>query len=86
MIMSQTNPRKPVLASLAGGILNGLIGIVRVVRTQRQLAELDRLDDRQLADIGLDRSDVREARLLRWRDDPTGLLSGARSQRAGRAR
>ena len=54
----------------------------RVVAARAALAELAALDGRELADIGLSRSDLRDATALRRDADPTGFLA----ERAGAKR
>jgi uncharacterized protein YjiS (DUF1127 family) len=78
--------RRSLGLALADAALGMAWRFVRYARGRRQLASLDRLEDRELADIGLDRSDVRQAQMLGWRDDPSGLLESARAGRIMRVR
>lgn len=48
----------------------------RLFNNRRQFAELKTWSDDQLKDVGLTRSDVRQAMALPFYVDPTSLLSG----------
>jgi uncharacterized protein YjiS (DUF1127 family) len=63
-----------IIPSLAGALGRILRGVAQAYRNRRQAAALARLDDRMLADIGLTRSDVRDAFAVPMWDDPTYLL------------
>jgi hypothetical protein len=57
-------------------ITRGVDGIVRAYEGRRILRQLARSDDRMLRDIGLDRSDLRNAASEPIYRDPTALLAG----------
>jgi len=61
--------------------------ILIAVKHRRVLSELASLDDRRLADIGLTRSDLRDARSQPLWHDPTRMLAGrAATRRVSRRR
>jgi uncharacterized protein YjiS (DUF1127 family) len=71
-------------------VAHGLGAIARAYEGRRVLRELARGDDRMLKDIGLDRSDLRNAAAEPLYRDPTELLAGhvgeARPRRRSRGR
>jgi uncharacterized protein YjiS (DUF1127 family) len=72
-----------VLAAAAGRRAGNLL---RVIRNRHASAMLARLDDRMLADIGLTRSDLRDAYAEPIWQDPTDVLARrARERRASRS-
>lgn len=52
----------PLSARLATGFATGLGSLIRVVERRRAYAQLSRLDDHLLRDIGLSRADVEDMR------------------------
>jgi uncharacterized protein YjiS (DUF1127 family) len=70
-------------AAFAENVLRGLREFMRVLGHRLDAAPLAKLDDRLLADIGLVRSDLRDAfsRPL-WRD-PTAVLASRVGRRGG---
>jgi uncharacterized protein YjiS (DUF1127 family) len=72
-------------------IARGVEGISRAYEGRQVLRQLARSDDRMLKDIGLDRSDLRNAAAEPLYRDPTALLAGhvgevrPRRGRSGRA-
>jgi uncharacterized protein YjiS (DUF1127 family) len=74
-----------VLADVLSPVVRVLKAIERVMRHRREANVLARLDRHMLADIGLTRSDVRDAFSTPIWDDPTALLSErAQERRLGR--
>jgi uncharacterized protein YjiS (DUF1127 family) len=63
-----------------------LLWPVRVIESRRVLATLGEMDDRDLADIGLSRQDLRDATALPLAGDPSPLLAGRAAEREARAR
>jgi uncharacterized protein YjiS (DUF1127 family) len=57
-------------------IARGVEGIARAYEGRRVLRQLARSDDRMLKDIGIDRSDLRNAASEPIYRDPTALLAG----------
>ena len=77
---TRTNTFKPVqlcggtFAAMAQVVVSRIRQVVMAVKHRRDIAILASFDDRMLADIGLNRSDLREAfGGPMWRD-PTALL------------
>jgi uncharacterized protein YjiS (DUF1127 family) len=70
------------LGALGGRLALSLQRIGRLVRNRRDVELLARFDDHMLADIGLTRSDVRDAYSQSLWRDPTDVLA----QRAGERR
>ena len=79
------NANIPVLPLAAGTLVRGfasllalvtywLKGIARVRRHRRQANQLAGLDRRMLADIGINRADLRDAFSEPFWEDPTALL------------
>jgi uncharacterized protein YjiS (DUF1127 family) len=66
-------------------VLNGMRKFARLMKNRRNARMLAGMDDRMLADIGLSRSDLRDAYAQPiWRD-PTDILAGrARDKRLHR--
>jgi len=74
------------VSSLVRVIGTGLQTVWRALKNRRDALMLARLDDRMLADIGLNRSDLRDAYAEPLWRDPTDLLAGrARDKRRYRA-
>ncbi len=61
-----------------------LAGVGRAFRNRRAAAGLARLDDHMLADIGLTRSDLRDAYSEPLWHDPTDLLASRAAERRAR--
>jgi len=73
------------IVAVAGIVTVRLRQILVAFRHRRDAAILASLDDRMLADIGLSRSDLREAfSEPLWRDPTVLLVSRVRQRRAGR--
>ena len=76
-VISISRPAGPwarMVSALAGAVMPRLRQIVRVYRHRSDAAVLAALDDRMLADMGLTRSDVRDAFAAPLWEDPTDLL------------
>jgi uncharacterized protein YjiS (DUF1127 family) len=54
---------------------------LRVFAARHALAQLGAMDDRELADVGLCRQDLRDATALRLRDDPTEMFAARAHER-----
>src|SRR5215472_4371060 len=63
-----------MVSALAGGVRLRLRELSRAYRHRNDAAVLAGLDDRMLADMGLTRSDVRDAFAAPLWEDPTDLL------------
>ena len=82
--ISTASPAIKVLAALAGRIGQGLKEFADRVKNRRDAFRLADLDDRMLADIGLNRSDLRDAYAgPLWRD-PSELLARRAVERRAR--
>jgi uncharacterized protein YjiS (DUF1127 family) len=79
-----TAPLGRVLWALAGRARRGLKQFAEKVRNRHDAMRLAELDDRMLSDIGLSRSDLRDAYALpAWRD-PSDVLARRAAERRGR--
>lgn len=78
--------REPALVrSVMALVLTGMRKFARALKNRRQAGMLARLDDRMLADIGLNRSDLRDAYAEPlWRDPTDKLATRAREKRCNR--
>jgi uncharacterized protein YjiS (DUF1127 family) len=86
LTISAAAPLGRVLWVLAGRARRGLKQLAEKVKNRRDAMRLVELDDRMLADIGLNRSDLRDAFALPpWRD-PGGLLARRVAERRGSRR
>ncbi len=71
-----------VFASVIAAVATGLRAIARAMKNRRDATMLAGMDDRMLADIGLTRSDLRDAYAEPLWRDPTDVLAGrARDKR-----
>jgi uncharacterized protein YjiS (DUF1127 family) len=79
-------PQAPsIVRSVLAVILAGLRTVSRALKNRRQAGMLAAMDDRMLADIGLNRSDLRDAYAEPLWRDPTDVLAGrARDRRLHR--
>ncbi|MFN3351368.1 DUF1127 domain-containing protein [Pseudorhodoplanes sp.] len=67
--------------------LNGMRSFARLLKNRRRARMLAAMDDRMLADIGLNRSDLRDAYAQPlWRDPTDVLADRARARRGSRSR
>jgi uncharacterized protein YjiS (DUF1127 family) len=82
----QRRHREPALVrSIAAIVLNGMRKFARAMKNRRNARMLAGMDDRMLADIGLTRSDLRDAYAEPLWRDPTDMLAGrAREKRCNR--
>jgi len=80
------SPYRPsTLALIAGATLGGLRKVARAFQHRREAVTLARMDDRMLADIGLTRSDLRDAYgQPLWTDPTTILAARAKERRSNR--
>ena len=77
---ARTSPS--VLARAFAVVANGLRTVSRALKNRRDAAMLAGMDERMLADIGLTRSDLRDAYAEPLWRDPTDILAGrARDKR-----
>jgi uncharacterized protein YjiS (DUF1127 family) len=70
-----------VFASAVAALVTGLRAIARALKNRRDAAMLAGMDDRMLADIGLTRSDLRDAYAEPLWRDPTDRLADRVSER-----
>jgi uncharacterized protein YjiS (DUF1127 family) len=82
----QTRRREPAMVRVAFAIaLNGMRKLARLLKHRRDARMLAGMDDRMLGDIGLTRSDLRDAYAQPLWRDPTDVLAGrARDKRINR--
>jgi uncharacterized protein YjiS (DUF1127 family) len=86
-LSSNFAPLGHLVASIAVAIGRGLQQAARAYKNRGDAAMLARLDERMLADIGLTRSDLRDAYAEPlWRDPTSILASRAGERRANRRR
>ena len=71
---------------LGASIRHRLAAIGRAMKNRRDAAKLAGLDDHMLADIGLTRSDLRDAYAEPLWHDPTDVLASRASERRTRKR
>jgi uncharacterized protein YjiS (DUF1127 family) len=85
LTISAAAPLGRVLWVLAGRARRGLKQLAEKVKNRRDAMRLVELDDRMLADIGLNRSDLRDAFAeLPWRDPSDMLARRAAERRVSR--
>ena len=86
LTISAAAPWARALAALAGRAGRGLKRIAERIKNRRDAMRLVDLDDRMLADIGITRSDLRDAYSgSPWRD-PSELLARRATERRVRSR
>ncbi|PYE46494.1 uncharacterized protein DUF1127 [Rhizobium sp. PP-WC-2G-219] len=71
---------KPAVLRLSA-LTQGLMTVWRLLKNRRATGHLHDLDDRQLADIGLSRNDVRDATMSAFFEDPSRHLTRAARER-----
>jgi uncharacterized protein YjiS (DUF1127 family) len=87
LAISTAAPLGRALAALAGRARRGLKRFAERVKNRHDAMRLAALDDRMLADIGLRRSDLRDAYSeLPWRDPSDMLARRAAERRLSRPR
>src|SRR5262245_57626231 len=69
------------VTALGGRLAQRVKQVVRSIRNRRDAAKLARLDDRMLADIGVTRSDLRDAYSESLWRDPTDVLARRAAER-----
>jgi len=85
LTISTATPLARALAALAGRAGRGFKRIAESIKNRRDAMRLAELDDRMLADIGLSRSDLRDAFAAPpWRDPADLLERRAAERRRGR--
>lgn len=82
----QRRRHEPALVrAITAVALNGMRKLARALKNRRNARMLAGMDDRMLADIGLTRSDLRDAYAEPLWRDPTDVLAGrAREKRCNR--
>ncbi len=85
--LTAASPVTRALNSVAGVVAFSLFSIVRAIKNRHDARMLAGLDERMLKDIGLTRSDLRDAYAEPiWRDPTTILVERAGERRAHRRR
>ena len=74
-------PAEPAAPSKFASVLRILAWPLRVLAERRAMAQLGAMDDRELADIGLRRQDLRDATALSLSEDPTKMLAARAAER-----
>lgn len=72
------------LAVAGQAVVRGVSRLGRAIRNRLEASALARLDDHMLADIGLTRSDLRDAYSEPLWHDPTDVLAGRAAERRTR--
>jgi uncharacterized protein YjiS (DUF1127 family) len=84
MSIHETNQRSSASSSAWALAMNPLVavflGVERILTWRRELAELSKLDDALLKDIGLSRADVERAHAMPVGADPWRLLDDVRGR------
>ena len=84
LTVSAATPVARALAILASRARRGLKQLAEKVKNRHDAMRLAELDDRMLADIGLSRSDLRDAYALPLWRDPSDVLARRAADRRGR--
>ena len=69
------------LSAVGAGVTRGFAALSRAIKNRRAATALAGLDDHMLADIGLTRSDLRDAYSEPLWHDPTDVLVGRAAER-----
>ena len=83
LTISAAAPSGRVLWDLAGRVRRGLKQLAEKVKNRHDAMRLAELDDRMLSDIGLNRSDLRDAYALPLWRDPSDVLARRAAERRG---
>ena len=86
LTISAAAPLGRVLWVLAGRARRGLKQLAEKVKNRRDAMRLAELDDRMLADIGLNRGDLRDAYAAPLWRDPSDVLARRAAERRGGGR
>ncbi len=85
LAVTAASPLTRAIHILGAGAVRGLKRLGRAIKNRHSAAMLARLDDRMLADIGITRSDLRDAYSEPLWHDPTDVLAQrAREHRRSR--
>jgi uncharacterized protein YjiS (DUF1127 family) len=85
-LISGGQPVARTINSVAWTVLRRVAGLVQAFKHRRDAAALASFDDRMLADIGLSRSDLRDALAEPMWRDPTAILVNRADERRVRRR
>ena len=80
-ITRTTTPASGTVGALTGSAILRLWNLLRALKNRHDAALLAGFDDRMLADIGLTRSDIRDAYSVPLWHDPTALLKNRVGER-----
>lgn len=86
LVTSAAAPPGRALAALGGGLWRAARRVAQRMKNRRAADRLAALDDRMLADIGLTRSDLRDAYAEPLWHDPTDMLARRAAERRGSGR
>ncbi|MFP1632998.1 DUF1127 domain-containing protein [Zhengella sp. ZM62] len=78
---AHASTRLAALTGVAARAGAAMAAVFRIWRNRTCLGELATLTDRQLADMGITRGDLFDARGSRWTEDPTRRLRMLRDER-----
>ena len=85
-LISAGQPVARTIISVAWTVLRRVAGLAQAFKHRRDAAALASFDDRMLADIGLSRSDLRDALAEPMWRDPTAILVNRADERRIRRR
>ena len=84
LAISNAAPLGRAVWALAGRVKRGLKQLAERIKNRHDASRLAELDDRMLADIGLNRSDLRDAYAVPPWQDPSDMLAQRAAARRGR--
>ena len=84
LAISNAAPLGRAIRAIAGRAKRGLKRLAERIKNRHDAMRLAELDDRMLADIGLNRSDLRDAYAVPPWQDPSDLLAQRAAARRGR--
>ena len=84
LAISNAAPFGRAFWAIAGRARRGLKLLVERIKNRHDALRLAELDDRMLADIGLNRSDLRDAYAVPPWQDPSDMLAQRATERRGR--